>query len=401
VVRGPVAATASTGYGFGATSFSGGGGGASTTIDYTAKDFGVWPPPGAQVMASTREAVFFLKHHSLSLGDWVPRENLGNFSLDVLHGYSEDGTLHLGNGAHRPAAEGGPVVHYVTGSGGNFDEDAGADTLDTGPFPFIEEGPQGLFFVEKQARVRLLPPDGGVRTVAGDINTGFAGDGLDARTGRFDGARALTTDRDGNLYIADTSNFRIRKLERSTGLLSTVVGSGTQGYSRDDTPALQARLDGLTDIMVGVDGYLYFMAADNMVGTTLRRVEAGVIKTMAGGYAGSDVQFEGDAKGIGFRGGEHWLAQAPDGTLFVAATTRAAGSQTTSCVASRPMGACVSLPAAARASTPKKPTPARRASRASRDWRWVTTELSTLASRAPRAAACAAPASARCTPTAR
>jgi hypothetical protein len=207
-------------------------------------------------MASTREAVFFLKHHSLSLGDWVPRENLANLSLDVLHGYSEDGTLHLGNGAHRTAAEGGPVVHYVTGGGGNFAEDAGADTLDTGPFPFIEEGPQGLFFVEKQARIRMLPLDGGVRTVAGDINTGFAGDGLDARLGRFDGARALTTDRDGNLYIADTSNFRIRKLERSTGLLSTVVGSGTQGYSPDDTPALQASLDGLSDILIGIDGYL-------------------------------------------------------------------------------------------------------------------------------------------------
>ena len=142
-VQGPVAATASTGYGFGAVAVSGSAGGNVILIDYEKRTFGVWPPPGAREYSATREALFFLKHTSLSLGDWVPRENLGNFSLDVLHGYSEDGTLHLGDGSEVSGAEGGPLVHYFAGGGSDFSEDAGLDVVNLGPAPVLAEGPQG------------------------------------------------------------------------------------------------------------------------------------------------------------------------------------------------------------------------------------------------------------------
>lgn len=320
-VRGPVAATSTTAYGFRGVSVMGTSGtGATGVVEYSQESFGVWPAPGAVQLSSTREAAFYLKHTSHSLGDWVPRENLSNLSLDILHGYSEDGTLHLGSGGQVSAAESGAMVRHVGGGGTDFSEDAGHFTVGLGAgTAVLAEGPQGIFFLEKEARVRLLKPDGGVSTVAGDINVGFAGDGLPATQGRFNYARLLETDPAGNLYVGDIENYRIRKVDSVTGFLSTVVGNGQRGFSPDGTPATDAKLDGLSDILFGHDGHLYFIAADNAFGSTLRRVENGRLTTVAGGSPANFPPWEAESpKGIAFRNGPHWLAQGLDGTLFVA-----------------------------------------------------------------------------------
>ena len=317
-VKGPVAATSTTAYGFNGVSVDSGG--HAGLVDYTNLGFGVWPPPGGAQLSSTREAVFYFKHTSHSLGDWVPRENLGNLSLDILHGYSEDGTLHLGNGGQVSAAESGAMLRYFAGGGSDFSEDAGLSTVNFGASTAVlAEGPQGVFYLEKEARVRLLKPDGGVTTVAGDINFGFAGDGQPATQGLFNYARLLETDPAGNLYIGDIENYRIRRLDAVTGLLSTVVGNGQRGSSPDGTLATDAKLDGLSDILFGADGHLYFMAQDESLGATLRRVENGVLMTVAGGSLVSSPPWESESpKGIAFRSGPHWLAQGVDGTLYVA-----------------------------------------------------------------------------------
>ncbi len=320
VVKGPVAATATTAYGFAGVAVMGtSSGGATGIVDFTQPTFGVWPAPGAVQLSSTREAAFYLKHTSHSLGDWVPRENLGNLSLDILHGYSEDGTLHLGNGGQVSSAESGAMVRYFAGGGNDFSEDAGVTTVNLGSTTAVfAEGPQGVFFLEKEARVRLVKLDGGVSTVAGDINFGFAGDGLPATQGRFNYARLLETDPSGNLYIGDIENYRIRRVDAVTGILSTVVGNGQRGISPDGTVATEAKLDGLADILFGHDGHLYFMAQDTS-GMTLRRVENGVLTTVAGGSPLNSPPWESESpRGIVFRSGPHWLAQGVDGTLYVA-----------------------------------------------------------------------------------
>lgn len=318
-VRGPVAATATTGYGFTAVSVSRPSGrGTLINYNYDEKDFGVWPPPGALVLSSTREAAFFLKHHSLSLGDWVPRENLGNLSLDILHGYSQDGTLHLGTGAETPATESGAMVRYFAGGGSSTAEDAGSEQVSLGSGPVVAEGPQGVYFIENQRRVRLLRPDAGVLTVAGDTSLGFAGDGLPGPQGRFSYPSALELDPAGSLYISDTGNYRIRKLDAVTGLLSTVVGNGTRGSSPDGTVATEASLDGVTDLLFGHDGHLYFIA-EGPQGVLLRRVENGQLKTVAGGSTAVRPPWESDApQDIAFRSYPHWLAQDVEGALYVA-----------------------------------------------------------------------------------
>ncbi len=321
-VKGPVAATATTAYGFRGVSVMGtsSGSGATGIVDFTQETFGVWPSPGAVQLSATREAAFYLKHSNLSLGDWVPRENLSNLSLDILHGYSEDGTIHLGTGGLVPAAESGAMVRHVGGGGTDFSEDAGHFTVGLGAgTAVLAEGPQGIYFLEKEARVRLLKLDGGVSTVAGDINVGFAGDGLPATQGRLNYARLLETDPAGNLYIGDIENYRIRRVDAVTGILSTVVGNGQRGFSPDGTPATEAKLDGLSDILFGHDGHLYFMVADNASGSRLRRVENGRLTTVAGGSPANFPPWEAESpRGIAFRNGPHWLAQGLDGTLFVA-----------------------------------------------------------------------------------
>jgi RHS repeat-associated protein len=323
-VQGSVPARASTGYGFGAVSVAavagGGGGGATGIISYSTPSFGVWPPPGARAMASTREAVYFLRHFSHSLGDWVPRENLGNLTLSVVHGYSEDGTLHLGTGGIVTAGEGGALLRYVAGGGTDTSEDAGSSTVSLSAAPVFADAPEGLYFIERESRVRLLKADGGVVTVAGSASMGFAGDGAPATQGRFNYARLLAVDPQSNVFVGDIENLRIRRIDAATGLLSTYVGSGLRGSSPDGTLANEARLDGLADLLFGHDGHLYFMATDGQSGNLLRRVENGRVYTVAGGNCtASRPPWEArNPREVCFRGAPHWLGQDRDGRLYVA-----------------------------------------------------------------------------------
>ena len=78
---------------------------------------------------------------------------------------------------------------------------------------------------------------GSVSIVAGTADTpGYLGDGGSATSAELDNPSALAFDRSGNLYIADTANNVIREIDASTGVISTVAGNGTKGYSGDGGP---------------------------------------------------------------------------------------------------------------------------------------------------------------------
>ena len=93
---------------------------------------------------------------------------------------------------------------------------------------------------------------------------GFAGDGgpaIDARLAQHSGAGALPGgrliyDSQGNLFIADTHNHRIRKVD-TDGIITTIAGTGATGYLGDGGPATEARLDSPIDIALAGDGTLY------------------------------------------------------------------------------------------------------------------------------------------------
>jgi sugar lactone lactonase YvrE len=92
---------------------------------------------------------------------------------------------------------------------------------------------------------------------------GFGGDGGPAKDATLNHAAAVASDVDGNLYIADTINHRIRRVDVSTGLISTIAGSGVNGFSGDGGPAVAAEISFPAGIAVDRSGRVYFADESN------------------------------------------------------------------------------------------------------------------------------------------
>jgi sugar lactone lactonase YvrE len=132
-----------------------------------------------------------------------------------------------------------------------------------------------------------LAAHGAISILAGTGIQGYAGDEGPAAGAELNYPVGVAVDADGDLFIADTANNRIRKVDR-TGVITTVAGNGAQGYAGDGGPAIGAELNQPTDVAVDSDGHFYI--ADNR-NFCIRRVDTtGVISTLAGngteGYAG-------------------------------------------------------------------------------------------------------------------
>jgi sugar lactone lactonase YvrE len=139
-------------------------------------------------------------------------------------------------------------------------------------------------------RVRRVDRATGIiTTVAGDGTPGFFGEGIPAAIAWLWHPTALALDAGGNLLIADTHNQRIRRVDALTGLITTVAGNGLVGYSGDGGPATSAGFNYPYGILVEPDGDLL---VGDQYNARIRRVDAatGVITTIAGngtfGYAG-------------------------------------------------------------------------------------------------------------------
>ena len=146
-------------------------------------------------------------------------------------------------------------------------------------------------FVSAQAvgSVNVFLP-GTITTVAGNQNWIFAGDGQPATQTSIFLPFGLAVDAAGDLFLADSSNNRIRKVDAATGLVSTVAGTGNIGATGDNGPAVAATLSSPSSLALDPAGNLYFADSGN---NAIRRIDAitGLISTVAGtlnhhGYAG-------------------------------------------------------------------------------------------------------------------
>jgi hypothetical protein len=138
-------------------------------------------------------------------------------------------------------------------------------------------------------RIRMVSGAGTINTVAGNGTAGFGGDGGPATAAALLYPMKVAVDSAGNLFVADTYNFRIREVTTS-GIINTVAGNGLpNGFSGDGGPATAAQLNYPTDVFVDSVGNLYISDSENYrirVVTT-----SGIISTVAGnGTAG----FSGD-----------------------------------------------------------------------------------------------------------
>jgi sugar lactone lactonase YvrE len=134
--------------------------------------------------------------------------------------------------------------------------------------------------------VSRISPSGEVTRIAGTGEPGFSGDGGPAVDADLGWVYDLAVDGVGNVYMTDYDNHRIRMVDTS-GIITTIAGSGQPGYSGDGGPAEDARLDRPNGIALDASGNVYFTAAPGVV----RRIDtSGVITTIAGvgrpGYSG-------------------------------------------------------------------------------------------------------------------
>jgi uncharacterized protein (TIGR03437 family) len=125
-------------------------------------------------------------------------------------------------------------------------------------------------------RIRKVS-NGTITTVAGTGVTGYGGDNGQATSALLGGPEGVAVDSAGNLYIADALNYRVRKV--AGGVITTVAGNGTPGFSGDNGPATSAQLRAFYGVAVDSAGNLYIADTDN---NRIREVSKGTITTVAG-----------------------------------------------------------------------------------------------------------------------
>jgi streptogramin lyase len=143
-----------------------------------------------------------------------------------------------------------------------------------------------VYFIDDQ-RIRKVDTSGVITTLTGTGRRGYSGDGGPAISAEIDTPFGICADSVGNVYIADNYNCCIRKVDTS-GVITTVAGNGTYGYSGDGGPAISATLNIAASVWVDSSGTIYI--ADNK-NNCIRKVNtSGVITTVAGnggmGYSG-------------------------------------------------------------------------------------------------------------------
>ncbi|MCC7374689.1 MAG: hypothetical protein IT581_08530 [Verrucomicrobiales bacterium] len=177
------------------------------------------------------------------------------------------------------------VTRTVAGTGTAGFEGDGGPALKAqlnNPFGVVRGPDRALYFCEYDGqRIRRIASDGTLTTVAGCGRKGAGGDGGPALEAEFNQPHEIRFDAEGNLWVTDMANHRIRRIDAVTRRISTAVGTGEPGFSGDGGPADRAQLRQPHSLQFGPDGDLYIGDIGNH---RIRRVHrrTGVITTFAG-----------------------------------------------------------------------------------------------------------------------
>jgi sugar lactone lactonase YvrE len=201
----------------------------------------------------------------------------------VVRKFSSAGivTTVAGNGVEGFAGDNGPAT------AAQLDSPAGL-ALDSAGDLFIADS--------HNHRIReVSSATGTITTIAGTGAPGFSGDGGPAKAAQLDLPTALALDASGNLYVADTNNHRVRRIASAAGVIATVAGNGIEAFAGDNGPATSASIDSPNGLALDSSGNLYIADTHN---GRLRRVNSstGLISTVAGAgvVAGNVQSFGGD-----------------------------------------------------------------------------------------------------------
>lgn len=189
----------------------------------------------------------------------------------------------------RKVSTAGIITTFAGNGTPGFSGDGGpatAATLSvTGSYLAIDE--VGRIYLTDLNRIRLIDTSGIITTIAGTGATGFSGDGGPASAATFNAVGGIALDDTGNLYILDVANFRVRKINRA-GIITTIAGTGVSAYAGDGGPALSAQLKHPFHITTDLLNNLYISEVDNGI---VRKIStSGIITTVVGdgvpGFAG-------------------------------------------------------------------------------------------------------------------
>ena len=187
-----------------------------------------------------------------------------------------------------------PADGYVTvmcGSGAGFKGDG--DVAENALFKQLQDAVLddvgNLYIVDQQnQRIRRIGADGIIDTIAGTGTPGFSGDegpALEAELhwgfGSNPNPSGGITYANDKLYIADSVNHRIRVMDLVSGTIDTLAGSGVEGFSGDGGPAVEAALNNPHDLEIGPEGDLYIADTDNGAVRAID-LQSGIIRTVVG-----------------------------------------------------------------------------------------------------------------------
>ncbi len=183
------------------------------------------------------------------------------------------------------------IITTVVGNGFNaYSGDGGPATAASifNPYGVAADNVGNVYVVDtKNHCIRKVNSAGIISTIAGDGTAGFSGDGGPAIAAKLNLPTKIILDGAGNILFVDNSNFRIRKISTS-GIISTIVGTGVAGNSGDGGPATAAQINGSPGLAVDAAGNIYF---SDVTKNTIRKINtSGIVSTIAGcglsGYMG-------------------------------------------------------------------------------------------------------------------
>ena len=189
------------------------------------------------------------------------------------------------------------IIHTIAGTGFQWDKGDGGPASSACMLSVntVAHGPDDDIYLADGTIGRIRRIDALtdiITTVAGVGETGYSGDGGRATRARIGAVNAICFDGQGNMYLADSSNHAVRMVTPD-GVITTIIGTGEAGYSTDGTPAAEAQLNGPNGIAVTADGTLYVCDTNN---NRVRRIAAdGALETVAGCNSQGDAGDDGPA----------------------------------------------------------------------------------------------------------